>query len=338
MTQPPKRIVTLGEVLMRLTPPRFARLEQANSLEMHFGGGEANVAMSLAHWGWQATHVTRFPDHALGHRAVRFLRQWGLNTSAVLWGGARLGVYYSEVGASMRASQIVYDRTSSAFADLKAGMIDWEAIFSESPVDWFHWAGITPALSQGAADVCLEAVIAAKKLGIKVSADIFYRSNLWQWGKAPQEILPELTCYTDLVVAGTGAINLIFGGQSANFAEACHQLSLQYPNLRWIADTHRTAHSATCNDLSVTLWTNGSVWQSSTLHIDPIVDRIGGGDAFIAGLMHGLSTFDNDPQDALNFGLAASALKHTVEGDVNLVSLAEVTAIAAGNINGSLKR
>jgi 2-dehydro-3-deoxygluconokinase len=204
--------------------------------------------------------------------------------------------------------------------------------------DWFHWAGITPALSAGAAAICLEAVQTANRLGVKVSADIFYRSNLWQWGKTPDEILPELASYTNLLIASTGNLDTIFGIRAESWTAACQTLMAQYPNIRWIADTERTSHSATHNDLRAMLWHAKQLTESPTFSIDPIVDRIGGGDAFIAGLIYGLTHHADDLPRALTFAVAASALKHTIEGDANLCSVAEVEAIAGGNISGRLRR
>lgn len=321
--------------MLRLTPPNFARLEQATSFDVVFGGGEANVAISLAHFGVPSAHVTRFPDNAIGRRATRYLREHGLDASVVLHGGQRIGVYFLEMGAALRASQIVYDRYNSAFSEIKPGMVDWESVLHGA--SWFHWAGITPALSQGAADVCLEAVRMAKKLGLTVSADIFYRSNLWQYGKTPQEILPELTRYTDLVVASPDAIQLIFGIENDSFPQACERLKKQFPTIRYVVDTHRTSVSASHNDLKGILWNGEAVLESDTFTIDPIIDRIGGGDAFIAGLIYGLMTFE-DEQKTLNFATAASALKHTIPGDANLVSIAEVEAVMSGDVGGRLRR
>jgi len=344
------KIVTFGEVMMRLTPPNLARLSQTTSFDITFGGGEANVAMSLADFGFEAAHVTRFPDHALGHRAARFLRERGLDISTILFGGSRIGTYYLEEGASLRASQIVYDRQFSAFSEIQPGMIDWDQVLTEpsgAPARWFHWAGITPALSQGCADACLEAVQAAKRLGVRVSGDIFYRANLWQYGKTPQEIIPELTRHTDLVNASKGVLDLLFGFTSTDFTDACRQLQAAFPSVQWVADTNRIQHSATHNDLSATLWNGQTLLQTPTFTIDPIIDRIGGGDAFVAGLIYGLTRFNDrsadgaafrTEQQALTFAVAASALKHTISGDANDCSVAEVEAIASGQTSGRIKR
>jgi 2-dehydro-3-deoxygluconokinase len=246
-----------------------------------------------------------------------------------------LGTYFLEEGASMRASQIVYDRQHSAFSELQSGMIDWETVLQGA--SWFHWAGITPALSQGCADVCLEAVQTAKRLGVKVSGDIFYRANLWQYGKTPQEIIPELTRHTDLVNSSKGVLDLLFGFTSTDFTDACRQLQAAFPTVKWVADTDRTQHSASHNDLSATLWNGETLLKTPAFTIDPIIDRIGGGDAFVAGLIYGLTQF-NSEQEALTFAVAASALKHTIPGDANDCSVAEVQAIAAGQTSGRIKR
>ncbi len=330
-----QKIVTLGEVMMRLQADGFAKLDQTRNLNIVYGGGEANVAISLAHFGFEAAHVTRFPDNLLGRGAIKFMREHLLDTSPILLGGDRLGLYFVENGASMRASQIVYDRFGSAFSQIKTGMIDWESVLSGAT--WFHWAGITPALSQGAADVCLEAVKMAKKLNITVSADIFYRSNLWNYGKRPSEVLPELTQYTDIVIANQDNIKTIFGIENDSFVDACQKLKVVYPNIKKIADTQRTSVSASHNLLKATLWNGSQLLETQNIEINPIIDRIGGGDAFIAGLIYGLTELDNE-QTALDFAVAASALKHTIEGDANLADVPTVMAIVNGDVGGRLRR
>jgi 2-dehydro-3-deoxygluconokinase len=330
-----QRIITLGEVMLRLQPPNFARLEQANSLDIVFGGGEANVAIGLAHLGFEAAHVTAFPDNAIGKRAVKYLREHLLDTQHVKLEGSRMGIYFVENGAAMRASQVVYDRYGSAFSEVTADTFDWKTILKDAT--WFHWAGITPALSQGAADACLEAVKTAKEMGITVSADIFYRSNLWKYGKTPQEILPELASYTDIVIANEQNIDSIFGIQNTGFVDAAEKLMNRYGTIKQVIDTHRISVSASRNILSASLFDGQNLFKTAEIDIDPIIDRIGGGDAFIAGLIYGLNAF-NSTQDSLDFALAATALKHTIEGDANVLSVEEITSVMKGDMSGRLRR
>ncbi|GAB2764109.1 sugar kinase [Rhabdobacter roseus] len=329
------QIVTFGEVLMRLCPPGFARFEQAKQFNVTYAGGEANVSSALAYWGHHTAHVTRFPDSPIGRAAAHYLRYHGVDISHIQYGGERIGVYYLETGAALRPSQIVYDRFHSSFAELDPKALDWHTILKDAT--WFHWAGITPALSQAAADACLDAIRTARELGITVSGDIFYRSNLWKYGKQPSEVLGELTAGTDLVVASPVILRDIFGVEGNSFEESCVNLKKVFPQVSRVVDTHRTSLSASHNLLRASLWNGQQVLETENLEINPIIDRVGGGDAFIAGLIHGLLRFD-DEQRALEFGVAASALKHTIEGDALISTEAEVEAIRQGETSGRIKR
>jgi 2-dehydro-3-deoxygluconokinase len=328
------QIVTLGEVLMRLSTPGFSRFEQARSLNVTYAGGEANVASALAYWGHRTAHITRFPDSPIGRAAAQYLHFHGVDISHILYGGPRMAVYFLETGAALRGSQIVYDRAGSSFATSNPAEYDWDEILKEAT--WFHWAGITPALSQEAADVCLQGIQAARRKGITVSGDIFYRSNLWKYGKAP-EILPELTAGTDIVIANQENIREIYGIDSSSFQDACVRFQEAFPQVSRIVDTKRTSISASHNLLRAYLWNGTTLLETEDIEINPIVDRVGGGDAFIAGLVHGLIRF-NDEQKALEFGVAASALKHTIEGDALISTEAEVEAIRQGETSGRIKR
>ncbi|WP_018620553.1 sugar kinase [Spirosoma luteum] len=329
------KIVTFGEVMLRLSTPGVERFIQTDSLTMHFGGTEANVAASLAQLGAHTVHVTRFPDHALGRAASGYLRRYGVDTQHIRYGDGRLGLYFLETGAGSRASQIIYDRVDSAFSRIQADEIDWEPILQGA--DWFHWTGITPALSQGAADCLLAAIKTANRLNIPVSADIVYRSNLWQYGRTPQEIMPALTEGCTLVLGSKTLFSGIYGVVGSSFQEAGRAMMNRFPSVRYITDTKRNSVSASHNQLSAKLFDGDTVYKSTLYDIQPITDRIGTGDAYVAGLIYGLLTF-NDLQRAVEFGVAASVLKHTIPGDVNLAGIAEIDTLASGDSSGKLRR
>ncbi len=335
-----QQVITFGEIMMRLSPPGFARFSQATNFNVTYGGGEANVAVSLAYFGIPAAHVTRFPDNDLGRAATALLRHHGLNTDFILYGGDRLGIYFLETGAVARPSKVVYDRANSSFAQLEPGMINWEEVLQSA--QWFHWTGITPAISEGAAQSCLEAIRVANKLGITVSADINYRKNLWQYGKKAHEVMPELVAGCDIIVSSVGDAADILEitpapGSPDKFVSVCQQIMERYPRLKKIVNTKRGSISASHNTLTGLLWNGNELLQTPTHDITPIIDRIGGGDAFMAGLIYGLITYQND-QQALDFAVAASALKHTIEGDANLVTVAEVEPVMHGDSSGRLSR
>ncbi len=321
--------------MLRLSTPGVERFIQTDSLTMHFGGTEANVAASLAQLGAHATHVTRFPDHALGQAAAGYLRRYGVDTQYICYGDGRLGLYFLETGAGGRASQIIYDRVDSAFSRIQADEIDWEPILQGA--DWFHWTGITPALSQGAADCLLAAIKTANRLNVPVSADIVYRSNLWQYGRTPQQIMPALTEGCTLVLGSKSLFSELYGVVGSSFQEAGRAMMNRFPTIRYITDTKRNSVSASHNQLSAKLFDGQTVYKSMLYDMQPIIDRIGTGDAYVAGLIYGLLTF-NDPQRAVEFGAAASALKHTIPGDVNLASIAEIDTLARGDGSGKLRR
>lgn len=334
------RIVTFGEVMMRLSPPAHARFVQATQLDLTFGGGEANVALSLAEMGFEAAHVTCFPDHALGHAAASFLRKHKLDTSPIRFEGKRLGTYYVESGASFRASKVIYDREYSAFAQLNPASFDWEAILQRA--DWFHFTGISPAISEAAAQACLDAVRAANRLGVPVSADVGYRSNLWQYGKAPHEVMPALVEGCEVVVCSKGDAHDMFGivplskDDEGDFASISRQLIERFPRVRHVLNTTRKTLSASSNVLRGFLYDGQTLHKSKRYTISPIVDRIGGGDAFMAGYIYGYLN-DFSAQKTLEFAVAASVLKHTIEGDFNLASIEEINSLLAGEV-GKLRR
>jgi len=334
-----KNVVTFGEVMMRLSPPGYAKFSQTNTLELAYGGGEANVAISLAYLGLNACHVTRFPDNLLGRAATQFLRQNWLDTSKVVYGDQRMGQYFLEKGAVHRASEVVYERDHSAFARLKPEMFDWEEILKDA--DWFHWTGITPAISQGTADACLQAIKVANRLGITVSADVNSRKSLWQYGKTRHEVLPSLIERSDILMASEYDLIDIFqlanDPENSSFKEVVKEVSQKLPRLNKIFDKAREMVSASHHRIQGKMWNGSSVAKTPFLDVTHIVDRVGTGDAYCAGVIFGLLHYKND-QDALRFATAACALKHTVEGDANMVSFENVKGLADGNTSGRIIR
>lgn len=335
-----KQVITFGEIMMRLSPPLNYRFAQAGHFEATYGGGDANVAAGLAGLGVAAAHVTCFPDNDLGQAAAQHFRRLGVDLSSTIFRGERLGLYFLEVGAGMRPSKVVYDRAGSAFEKLDPADFNWDKILKDA--GWLHWTGITPAISAAAATATGQAIQAARRLGITVSADVNYRRNLWQYGQRAQDVMPALVAGCDVVVCSEGDADDLFGirpapGTTDPFASVAAQLVAQFPQIRQVIATRRTTHSASHNGLQGLLYDGGPLLETPTYDLNPIVDRIGGGDAFMAGFIYGSLTY-NDPQRALHFGVAASALKHTVHGDINLVSVAEVEYIMGGNTSGRLLR
>jgi len=341
-------IVTFGEIMLRLSPPNNLRFSQARSFDVIYGGGESNVAVSLAHFGLDTQYVTRLPKNDIGDACENYLRQFGVGTRHIARGGERLGIYFLEHGAVHRGSKVIYDRAGSALADIQPGMFDWEAAFAGA--DWFHWTGITPAISAGAADVCLEAVKAAKAHGLIVSTDMNYRSKLWKWGKQPEEVMEELVSYCDVAIGNEEDAEKVFGIKAPDtdvtsgeldaekYSFVCKELSERFPRLKTIAITLRGSLSASHNTWSAVLWDGEQLYFGPNYDITHIVDRVGGGDSFMAGLIYGLVTFGEDKQSALNFAVTASALKHTIFGDFNLITVKEVEKIMKGDVSGRVSR
>jgi 2-dehydro-3-deoxygluconokinase len=335
-----KKIVSFGEIMGRLSPPGYGRIIQADSLNLTFGGGEANVIASLAHWGLPAAHVTKFPDNEMGKAATAYFRKVGVDMSHVNYGGDRLGLYFTEFGAAMRPSKVVYDRANSSFATMHPNEFNWVEILQDA--QWFHWTGITPAISDEAAQAVKKAIQTANELGITVSADVNYRKNLWQYGKSVQDVMPELIDGCDIIVCGKGdaedILNIVPDGSSkSNFESICRQIMARFPRLKKIINTKRGQISASQNTLSAVGFDGSELVKTETVEISQIVDRIGGGDAFMAGYIYG-NVMGMSEQDSLRFGVAASALKHTIEGDINLSNLDEVELVLSGDLSGRLKR
>jgi 2-dehydro-3-deoxygluconokinase len=343
-----KKVVTFGEIMMRLSPPGFQRFGQARSFDVIYGGGEANVAATLAQFGVPADFVTRLPANELGDACVGYLASWGVGTSKIVRGGDRLGIYFLEMGAVQRASKVVYDRTGSSIATCEPGMIDWQAAFADA--DWFHWTGITPSLSECLAAACLEAIRAAKEAGLAISCDLNYRSKLWKWGKRAGEVMPEMVALCDVALGNEEDAEKVFGitAEGADveggdvsaeaYRSVCEQLCERFPSLKLVAITLRGSLSASHNTWSGVLYDRETLYQAPSYDITHIVDRVGGGDAFMGGLIYGLKTYERDPQQALDFAVAASCLKHTIFGDFNLVSVAEVETLRGGSGSGRVDR
>jgi 2-dehydro-3-deoxygluconokinase len=342
------RIVTFGEIMMRLAPPDHLRFAQARSFDVIYGGGEANVAVSLAQFGLEVDYVTRLPENDLGDACLMFLRQYGVGTSKIVRGGERLGIYFLETGAVQRPSKVIYDRAHSAIATIQPGTIDWPAVFADA--DWFHWTGITPAISESLAGVCLEGARTAHEMGLIVSCDLNYRSKLWKWGRQPGDVMPDLVQYCDVAIGNEEDAAKVFGihapdtdvtsGQvdAAKYRSVCEALVERFPNLNTVAITLRGSLSASHNTWSGILWQGGAIYTAPIYDITHIVDRVGGGDSFMAGLIYGLGAYAGDPQSALNFAVAASCLKHGIVGDFNMATVAEVEKLMGGDVSGRVSR
>jgi len=334
--------------MMRLSPPDHHRFVQARSFDVVYGGGEVNVAVSLANHGIPVDFVTRLPPNDIGDACIQFIRQFGVGVAKIVRGGDRLGIYFLETGATQRPSKVLYDRGGSALATIEAGMIDWNAVFADA--GWFHWTGITPAISEGVASACLEAVRAAKANGLTVSCDLNYRSKLWKWGKPASEVMPELVKSCDVAVGNEEDAQKVFGIQApgadvtAGRVEAdkyrfvCEELAKRFPNLGTIAITLRGSLSASHNTWSGILWDGGKVYVAPVYDITHVVDRVGGGDAFAGGLIYGLRTCGDDRQRALDFAVAASCLKHSIVGDFDLSTVSEVEKLMGGDVSGRVSR
>ena len=332
-----KKLVTFGEVMMRLSPPGHLKFSQADSFDIVYGGGEANVAISCAYLGMKAAHMTRFPDTALGKAATQFLRKNWLSSDQIIYGDNKLGMYFLEKGAVHRPSVVTYERENSSFSKIQPDMVNWKTVLKGA--DWFHWTGITPAISEGAAMCCLEAIKTANKMGITVSGDINSRENMWKYGKTMQEIIPQLVAHCDIVITSPQGIHDIFGlGQvGGKFKDSAALLMKAYPKIKKIVGKKRKSISASEQAIQGRFWTGKAFIKTKLLNISHVIDRVGTGDAFAAGLIYGLLHY-KDELDALNFATAACALKHTVMGDVNMVSLENVKSLMGGNTSGALRR
>jgi len=339
------KIVTFGEIMLRLATPGHLRFAQSPVLEQTFGGGEANVAVSLSQFGHQTAFVTRLPKNDIAENAVRQLRGFGVDTSVIVRGGERIGIYFLESGASQRASNVIYDRAHSAISEVEPKELDWAKILAGA--DWFHFTGITPALSDKAAQAATEGAAYARSKGIPVSCDLNYRKKLWSTAKA-QEVMTKIAAHVDYCIANEEDAEKVYGIKAgatdvtsgaldhARYVDVAEQLTKKF-GFKGVAITLRESHSASHNGWSALYYTGGKGYFSRQYEIHAIVDRVGGGDSFAAGLIHGLVS-KKEPQAAVDFAVAASCLKHSISGDFNLVSLAEVEALAGGDGSGRVQR
>ncbi len=312
---------------MRLSTPGNLRLRQAHSLDLVYGGAEANVAIALANLGLPVQYVTRLPENELGIACLQSLRQYGVGCDFIEYGGERLGLYFLEVGAGNRPSQVIYDRTNSSFAAIDETTIRWDTVFASAA--WFHWSGISPAVSNGAAKVTQHAVAAAWEAGLPISCDLNYRHSLWQWGAQPSTIMPKLVEQCDVLAANNahlmlGLPDLPVGRTVDEAIETCVQLSRLYPNLKQLTMTCREEIRTVEQRFTAVMWHLGQSFTSRSFSLTDIVDRVGAGDAFMAGLIYGLVTFPNDPQRIIDFAAASAVFKHTIAGDANLASVKEI--------------
>jgi 2-dehydro-3-deoxygluconokinase len=342
------RIITFGEIMLRLKAPAHERFFQSPLLEATFGGGEANVAVSLANFGLPVSYVTVLPANAVADACLADLKRFGVDTSEIVRAGSRLGIYFLEAGANQRPSVVVYDRAGSSIATAEPGCLDWDRIMAGA--QWFHLTGITPAISQSAADLCLEALQAARAGGVTVSCDYNYRKNLWKYGKSPQSVMTEIVRLVDVGIANEEDCQKALGihidkkqsiekGQLdvEHYELLCKKMIDTFPNLKKQAITLRESRSADHNGWSACLYNGQDFYVSQKYEINNIIDRVGGGDAFAAGLIYGLN--QNMPDEkALRFAVAASCLKHSISGDFNRVSLAEVERLMAGDASGRVQR
>jgi 2-dehydro-3-deoxygluconokinase len=336
--------------MLRLATPDYLRFSQAKELTATFGGGEANVAVSLANYGVEVDFVTRLPQNDIAAACVGELRRYGVGVNSIVYGGERLGIYFLETGAVARPSKVVYDRAHSSISTIEPGMIDWESVFADA--DWFHWTGITPAISASAAEVCLEACRVANRMGVTVSCDLNFRKNLWKYGKTAGEVMPALVECCDVILGNEEDAEKVFGikpegfdvaategkVEQAAFESVCRQLVERFPRAKKVIITLRGSINANHNTWGGVLYDGERLYSSPRYDITHIVDRVGGGDSFMGGLIYGLREFAGDDERALRFAVAASALKHTIYGDFNLVTVAEVENLMRGDGSGRVSR
>ncbi len=338
------KIVTMGELMLRLSTPGQERFVQSDTFDINYGGGEANVAVSLANYGHEAYFVSKLPTHEIGQAALNSLRKFGVRTDYIARGGSRLGIYYLETGASMRPSKVIYDRAHSSIAEAKPEDWNFDEVFRGA--SWFHWSGITPALSDASAECLRQACVAAKKAGVTVSCDLNFRAKLWTSQKA-QSVMKPLMQYVDVCIGNEEDAELCLGFKPESNVEGGQTEAEGYKGIfkgmaetfgfRYVISTLRESFSATHNGWKAMIYDGREFYVSKRYDINPIIDRVGGGDSFSGGIIHGLLTKATQGE-ALEFAVAASALKHTIPGDVNMVSAAEVEALAGGSASGRVQR
>ena len=340
------KVLTFGEIMLRLRAPGHERFFQSNMMEATFGGGEANVAVSLANYGMAAQYCTVLPDNAIGDECIKELRRFGVDVSKVQRGPGRMGIYFLENGANQLPSKVIYDRAYSAIALAKIGDINWDKVFEG--VDWFHITGITPAISENAMELSLESVKVAKEKGVIVSCDLNYRKNLWKYGKKAAEVMRELAKYVDVAITNeedvqksleiTVDVDVESGELDREKYRALGDKVLAaYPDMKMIAITLRESHSADRNGWAACLNDGEDFYVSKKYEICDIIDRVGGGDSFAGGLIYGLNAYE-DKQQALEFAVAASCLKHSIIGDFNRMSVSDVEKLVGGDGTGRVQR
>jgi 2-dehydro-3-deoxygluconokinase len=341
-----KKYVTFGELMLRLSPPTHELLFQSPVLKATFGGAEANVAVSLANYGEPVEFVTALPENQVADAAIRELRGFSVGTAHILRKGERVGIYYAEPGAAMRPSKVLYDRANSSLSQVSGDDFAWEEIFHGA--HWFHTSGITPALAKGTADATISAIKTARKLGVGVSCDLNYRKKLWKWGKTPEEIMPEIAANVDVLIANEEDCQKCLGIKrdiditkgnlgSSKYKELALSVMEKFPNIKYLAVSLRESLSADWNNWSVVMATKDGFYESKKYEIRDIVDRIGGGDAFASGLIWGLNNLTG-AQETVEFAAAASALKHTIYGDYNRISLTDIHTLVGGDASGRVQR
>lgn len=338
------KVVTFGEIMLRLSTERHLRFGQSQSFVATYGGGEFNVAVSLANYGVEAEFVTRIPDNEIGHCALKEMRKMNVNSKNVLLGGDRLGVYFLETGAGNRGSNVVYDRANSAIATVAPGTFNWKQIFEGKT--WFHFSGITAAISENAAQECLIAVKTAHQLGLTISCDLNYRSKLWKYGKEPKEVMPELLKYCHVILGDIDTAYFMLGLEKVNpdYTDTSSLPSLYAkivefcPDLKVVATTLRYSVSASHQRIGGILYDGKTIYTAEVKEVTPVVDRVGTGDAFMGGLLFSLIDQPKDLQRALDFAVAACCLKHTIVGDYNLATLQEIENILGGDASGLVSR
>ena len=336
--------------MLRLSTPGQSRFVQTDTFDVNYGGGEANVAVSCANYGHEAYFVSKLPKHEIGQAAVNALRRYGVRTDYIARGGNRVGIYYLETGASMRPSKVIYDRAGSSIAEACPEDFDFDAIMEGA--DWFHWSGITPAISDASAECLRLACIAAKKHGVTVSCDLNFRKNLWTYGKSATEVMPSMVEKSDVIFGAMSEYRFTLGVNDVPFKatdshyvldrdvflKECRMIESRYPRCRSMFIELRNSMSVNHDVLAAVLYSKGVLHVAPVYDIDGVVDKVGVGDAFVGGMIHGLLAYPDDGQKALNFALAASALKNTVYGDFNQVSVAEVESLMQGNRSGRVSR
>jgi len=341
-----KRYITFGEIMLRFKPPRWERFFQSPLLEATFGGGEANVAVGLARFDLNVAYVSVIPKNAIGDACIEELRRQGVDTSLIVRKGNRLGIYFLEAGANQRPSMVIYDRSHSAIAEASPGDINWDKVFDGA--SWFHISGITPALSLSASELSLEAVKKAKEKGITISCDLNFRKNLWQYGKSAPEVMTELVKYVDIAIGNEENCQKSLGVkvdidiesgklQAEKYRELTDNVLGLYSNIKKIALTLRESHSADYNGWSAVINNRKEFLVSKKYEIHNIIDRVGGGDTFAAGLIYGFDNLNSD-KEALEFAVAASCLKHSIPGDLPLISVKEVESLAGEAASGRVQR